>query len=145
MNEKPFDKKGLVVRTFLILGGHVSLVLGIIGILVPLLPTTPFLLLAAACYIRGSKSLYNWLINHRVFGAYIKNYREGRGISLKLKIVLITLIWITIPLSAIFIIEKLSIRGILFAIAVIVSILIFQLPTHDANALDSEENDDNAE
>ena len=115
------------MRTLLILGGHVSLVLGIIGILVPLLPTTPFLLLAAACYIRGSESLYNWLINHRVFGAYIRNYREGRGTSLKLKVVLIALIWITIPLSAILMIDELFMRGILFAIAVIVSILIFRL------------------
>ena len=126
-DEKPSDEKGQAVRTLLILGGHVSLVLGIIGILVPLLPTTPFLLLAAACYIRGSESLYNWLINHRVFGAYIRNYREGRGTSLKLKVVLIALIWITIPLSAILMIDELFMRGILFAIAVIVSILIFRL------------------
>jgi uncharacterized membrane protein YbaN (DUF454 family) len=116
---------------------------GIIGILVPLVPTTPFLLLAAACYIRGSKSLYNWLINHRLFGAYIKSYREGKGISSKLKIVLIVLIWITIPLSAILIIEERSIQVSLFAIAVIVSILVLYLPTHDANAVDSEDNGDN--
>ena len=119
--------------------------LGTVGILVPLLPTTPFLLLAAACYVRGSKTSYNWLINHRLFGAYIKNYREGGGISRKLKIALIALIWITIPLSAILLIENPSVRGVLFAIAVIITILIFRLPTQDANALNSEEDDDNAE
>lgn len=131
------------MRTFLLLGGHVSLVLGIIGILVPLLPTTPFLLLAAACYIRGSQSMYDWLMSHRVFGAYIKNYREGNGISLKLKIVLIALIWITIPLSALLLVKKVFVRGVLIAIAVIVSIVLFRLPTHHAKTLDSAENDGN--
>ena len=119
-----------------------SLVLGAIGIVVPLLPTTPFLLLAAACYMRGSESLYNWLINHRLFGPYIKNYREGKGISLKLKIVLIVLIWITIPLSAFFIVDNLIVRVILFAIAVIVSMFLLSLPTH--SAADVESSDDGA-
>jgi len=105
----------------------------------PLLPTTPFLLLAATCYIRGSESLYNWLINHRIFGTYIKNYRDGRGISLKLKVGLIILIWISIPLSVIFMIENFFIRGLLIAIAIIVSIFIGNIPTYDTSTIDSEE------
>ena len=121
------------MRTFLLLAGHVSLALGIVGILVPLLPTTPFLLLAAACYIRGSKSTYNWLMNHRIFGTYIKNYQEGGGISTKLKIVLIVMIWATIPLSSVLIIESFVIRGVLLVIAAIVSIIILRLPTHNSD------------
>jgi uncharacterized membrane protein YbaN (DUF454 family) len=102
-------------------------------------------LLAAACYVRGSRSWYNWLTNHRVFGAYITSYQEGKGISLKLKVVLVALIWITIPVSAILLIEELAIRGILFAIAVIVSILILRLPPRDANSPESEEEPVDAE
>jgi uncharacterized membrane protein YbaN (DUF454 family) len=81
-------------------------------------------------------------MNHRLFGTYIKSYREGGGISRRLKIVLIALIWITIPLSALLLIENLPVRGILFAIAAIISIVIFRLPTRDANALGSEEGDE---
>ena len=61
--------------------------LGIIGIFLPLLPTTPFLLLAAACYARSSKRFYNWLLNNKWFGNYIKNYRERKGIPLQIKII----------------------------------------------------------
>lgn len=116
------------------MAGHVSLVLGIIGILVPLLPTTPFLLLAAACYMRGSKTLYDWLLSHRILGTYIKNYREGKGISLRLKVVLIILIWISMLFSTFFIAENFIMQCILFAIGAIISIIIFRLPTHHPNA-----------
>ena len=75
-------KKGILVAS-----GTFFLVLGIIGIFIPLLPTTPFLLLAAACYIRGSKKFYYWLIKNKWFGKYIKNYQEGRGVPLKVKII----------------------------------------------------------
>jgi uncharacterized protein len=79
--------------------GTLSLIIGIIGIILPILPTTPFLLLAAGCYARGSKRFYFWLINNKVFGRYIKNYREGKGIPLKVKIISISFLWITILTS----------------------------------------------
>ena len=80
--------------------GTLALVLGVIGIFLPLLPTTPFLLLAAACYIKASPRAYNWLINHRFLGAYIRDYRAGRGIPLKTKIVTIAILWLTLSISA---------------------------------------------
>ena len=73
---------GNLSRWLLIAAGTVFLALGVVGILLPLLPTTPFLLLAAACYAKSSKRFSNWLLNNRVFGKIIKDYREGWGIPL---------------------------------------------------------------
>ncbi len=74
----------------------------VVGILIPVLPTTPFLLIAAALYARSSVKFYNWLINNKVFGRYIRDYREGKGIPLKVKITILALLWITIGFSAFF-------------------------------------------
>lgn len=76
--------------------GTVALALGIIGIFVPLLPTTPFLLLAAALYLRCSPTLYEWLLNQKHLGPYIRNFRENRAIPLRAKVVSVSLIWLTI-------------------------------------------------
>ena len=84
------------MRIFLIIVGSVSLVLGILGIFLPMLPTTPFLLLSAAAWVKASPSLYEWLINHRVLGEYIRNFREYRAIPLRVKIISVSLVWLTI-------------------------------------------------
>ena len=73
--------------------GSVAVVLGILGIFLPLLPTTPFLLLASWCFARGSDRLHRWLLSHRVFGEYLRNFEAGRGIPLKAKIVATVLLW----------------------------------------------------
>lgn len=96
----------------------------IIGIFVPVLPTTPFLLLAAALYAKSSRRFYNWLINNRILGRYIKNYREGKGIPLKIKIIAISILWITIGYSAIFAMDILWVRILLILIAIGVTIHI---------------------
>ena len=84
------------MRIFLIIVGSVSLVLGVLGIFLPMLPTTPFLLLSAAAWVKASPSLYEWLINHRVFGEYIRNFREYRAIPLRVKFISVSLVWLTI-------------------------------------------------
>ena len=84
------------VRTFLIILGGLSLLLGLLGIFVPLLPTTPFLLLAAALWVRSSPRLYAWLLSHRRLGPYIRNFRENRAIPLRAKVVSLTLLWATL-------------------------------------------------
>ena len=81
------------MKTVCIILGTVSLALGIIGIFLPLLPTTPFLLLTAALYFRGSPRLYQWLLNHKCLGPYIRNFRENRAIPLRAKVVSIALMW----------------------------------------------------
>jgi len=98
--------------------------LGIIGIFVPILPTTPFLLLAAACYMRSSERLYQWLINNRIFGVYIRNYIEGKGMPIRIRIFTILLLWLTIGLSMTFAVQNLVIRIILICIAIGVTVHI---------------------
>jgi len=116
-------------RRLLIIAGTLSTAIGIIGIFVPILPTTPFLLLAAACYLRSSQRFYNWLLNNRFIGAYVRSYLQGRGMPLKIKIITILLLWITITCSAIFAVEDLIIRIILFIIAIGVTVHIILIRT----------------
>ena len=112
------------------IGGTVFLVLGAIGIFVPFLPTTPFLLLSAGCYIRGSERMHRWLISNKLFGGYIKNYREGKGISAKGKIFSLTLLWVTILYAVFFVTDVLLFQAIMFIIPFIVSIHIIRVPTY---------------
>jgi len=127
------------IRVLLLVVGSISLVLGIVGIFLPLLPTTPFLLLTAACYMRSSERMYNWLLNNRRFGEYIKNYQSGRGIPIKTKILAISTLWITLLISMFFMIVRVSgindtgiliIRVILLIIATAVSIHLIRQPTY---------------
>lgn len=85
-----------IVKIFLIILGTISLVLAIVGIFLPLLPTTPLLLLSAALWLKSSDRLYSWLINHPVLGVYIQNFRIHRAIPLKIKIYAVTMVWLTI-------------------------------------------------
>jgi uncharacterized membrane protein YbaN (DUF454 family) len=117
-------KKGL-----LIFAGTAFTATGIIGIFVPILPTTPFLLLAAACYLRSSRRLYNWLLGNRFFGAYVRNYLHGRGMPRKVKIATIFLLWITITCSIIFAVQALIIRIILLIVAIGVTVHIMLIKT----------------
>lgn len=87
-------------RHLLILAGSLFVVLGGIGALVPILPTTPFLLLAATCYLRSSQRLYDWLMHNRLFGEYLRRYRAGQGLPLGLKIWTITVLWLSLSASA---------------------------------------------
>jgi uncharacterized membrane protein YbaN (DUF454 family) len=116
-------------RWLLISAGTFFIGLGIIGIFLPLWPTTPFLLLAAACYARSSKRFYNWLLNNRWFGNYIKNYREGKRVPLKVKVLSISFLWFAIGYSAIFIVHILLGRIILILIAIVVTMHILSIKT----------------
>lgn len=117
-----------VKRYLLIAAGLVSLGLGVIGIFLPLLPTTPFLLLSAFCFIRSSRRLYGWLMNHRIFGAYIHDYLKYRAVPVKTKILALVLLWGTISLS-IFLMANIIIRVSLAAVALVVSLHILSLKT----------------
>ena len=101
---------------FLILG-TLSLVLGIIGIFVPVLPTTPLLLLTAYCYYRSSKRLYDWLMGHPHLGSYIKNFREHRIIPRRVKIYILTLLWASLLFCA-HILNPLWLKGLMMVIAI---------------------------
>lgn len=120
----------MIRKYLLITAGVISLTLGTIGIFLPLLPTTPFLLLSAACFIRSSERLYNWLINHKLFGKYIKNYIKYRAVSIKLKVCTIALLWATVSIS-ILSIDIIWIRILLVIIAVGVTTHLLMLKTMD--------------
>ena len=110
-----------------IISGSLFVVLGVVGIFIPLLPTTPFLLLAAACYIRSSERLYTWLMHNKWFGDYIRSYREGQGIPKKIKIAVLLFLWLTIGYSVLFVLPHWILKTLLICIAVGVSIHIISL------------------
>ena len=118
----------MLIRPLLVVAGSVSVALGIAGIFLPLLPTTPFLLLAAACYVRSSPRLYRWLMNHRWTGDYIRDYREKRGLPLRTKILLVLLLWATVGWSA-YQLPRPWVRALLTIVAVVIPIVILRLPT----------------
>ena len=117
------------LRILLVIAGTLCVGLGIVGIFVPVLPTTPFLLLAAACYARSSQRFHSWLLNNKWFGSYIRNYLERKGITLRAKIITLSLLWITIGASVAFAMETLALKLILIIIAIGVSIHILSLRT----------------
>lgn len=114
-------------QKILFIAGTISVAIGVIGIFVPLLPTTPFLLLAAACYMRSSERFYRWLLNNRFFGTYISNYIEGKGVPLRIKIYTIALLWTTISLSIFLISPSIVVKIILALVAVGVTLHIILL------------------
>ena len=120
-----------IVRAFFFVAGTISLVVGAVGIVLPVLPTTPLLLLAFACYCRSSKRMTRWILTNRYFGEYIRRYMEGKGIPLKTKILALTILWITICFSAFFMIYDWPIIQLgLFAVAIGVTIHLIKLPTY---------------
>ena len=131
MVDRPDEKdRGIdkLKRGFFIAAGTISLGVGAIGIFVPLLPTTPLLLLSAACYLRGSKRMHHWMLNNKWFGAYISNYKAGRGIPLRTKVLIVALLWIVIGYSA-YLVNLFLVQIALVAVAIVVSIHIVTLPT----------------
>jgi uncharacterized membrane protein YbaN (DUF454 family) len=122
-------KTSKLSKLALILAGSIFLVLGILGIFLPLLPTTPFLLLAAACYFRSSERFYNWLINNKWLGNYIKDYREKKSIPIKIKVITLSILWLAIGYSVFFVVNIFILKVILILIAVGVTIHILSLRT----------------
>ena len=117
-------KKGI----YFIVGG-ISLAAGIVGVFLPVVPTTPFVLLSAWCFFRSSEKLYEWVVSNETFGPTIENYQEGRGITQKTRIKAIVMMWLTITASVYFYISNLHLIAFLYLIAIGVSIYLYRLPT----------------
>lgn len=117
------------MKTLCIVLGSLSLALGIIGIFVPLLPTTPFLLLTATLYFKASPRLYNWLLHQKHLGPYIRNYRENKAIPLRAKIVSLLLMWGTMLYCIFFLIPFLWVKIVMFLIAAGVTYHILSFKT----------------
>ena len=122
------EQRNPVIRYVLLAIGWLSVALGVIGIFLPVLPTTPFLLLAAACFMRSSKRFYLWLVNHRQLGPWIIDYLEGQGIPLKGKVYAIGLMWLSISLSC-YLVPLFWARAFMLTSAVVVSVYILRQKT----------------
>ena len=109
--------------------GFILVIIGVVGIFLPILPTTIFLILASACFIRSSPKANEWLRNHKILGMYIKNYQDKSGLTLKSKIINIILLWLMISASAFLFTEIWYIRLLLFLIAVGVTIHLLIVKT----------------
>ncbi len=109
--------------------GSLFVGLGAIGVIVPGLPTTPFLILAAACYIRSSQRLYDWLISNKRFGPYLKDYREGKGIPRKAKRLAVVMIVVFVSFSVVFGIEDLTLKIVVGLLGLIgLLYVLFKVP-----------------
>jgi len=117
-----------LIKAIYIIIGSVSLALGTMGIFLPVLPTTPFLLLTAYFYLRSSERLYHWLLHHKVFGKYIHDYIKYRSIPLKTKILALVLLWPSIIVT-LFFIPLWPVKVMLVLIASTVSVYIIRLKT----------------
>ena len=129
MNGRDFLRRGILITA-----GTVSVGVGIAGVFLPLLPTTPFLLFAAACYVRSSDRLYRWLLTNRITSSYIEAYRAGKGIPARAKAISICVLWITLAVSALMV-QIWWIWLILGAVAVGVPLRILSLPTLESRAV----------
>lgn len=117
------------MKFILVILGIFSLVLGILGIFLPVLPTTPFLLLSATLFLRSSKRLYEWLLAHPYLGEYIRNFKEYKAIPLRVKIVSVSMVWITLLYCAFFVAKEWWMGAVFIAIALGVSIHILRYKT----------------
>lgn len=123
-------KKNRIVRVFYMLGGSISLVLGVIGIFVPGLPTTPFVLLSAALYAKSSEKLYNLLLENKYLGPRIKDYQRQKGVTLKGKYRIIALMLTMVLVSSLLILKVFMLRIIIISAGVIGAIVVrFFVPT----------------
>lgn len=121
--------KPTVRKWLLVAAGILSVGLAIVGVFVPLLPTTPLLLLAAACFMRSSERLHEWLVTHRWLGPYIRNYREYKAITKRAKIVTLTLLWGTMGYTAFGVISSWPLRVLLLLVAIGVTVHVLSMRT----------------
>ncbi len=120
--------KNKILRNLLIAAGFICMGIGVIGIFIPLLPATDFFLLAALCFGASSPRFYNWLLYNKLFGRYIRNYKEGRGMTLISKIWTLIFLWGSISYS-IYVINNLFVKILLLVIAAGVTIHLFYIKT----------------
>lgn len=122
-------KSSAIIRYLLVGAGVVSMILGTAGLIFPILPTTPFLLLSAACFARGSKRFYKALTDHPRLGRYILDYREKGGITAGVKATALSLLWISMLCSILIFTQNIWVRILLTLTAAAVSVHILRLKT----------------
>jgi uncharacterized protein len=123
-------KKSILVRAAFILLGTISLALAVIGIFLPMLPTTPFLLLTAFLYMRGSPYLHDKLLSNKYLGRHIREYQEHKTVSVRVKITSITVLWVSVLCSVFFVVESLYINIVQLLVAAAVTLHLARMRTH---------------
>jgi len=116
-------------RLMLIAAGLICVGLGALGILLPGLPTTPFLLLAAYCFARSSERFHSWLLNHRWFGSYVSNFESGRGMTRPAKATTLLVMWLSFGITIVLFVPVVWGQASMFLLAVATSVYIMRLPT----------------
>lgn len=116
--------------------GCITIILAVIGIFLPILPTVPFLLLALACFARSSERFYAWLLDHNHLGPLIRPYLKEQGIARRTKLRAITLVWLSIGISILFLLNIFWIKAMLLIIAVAVTLYLLRLPEEDIDEPD---------
>ena len=113
--------------------GFTVMCIGLVGIVVPGLPTTPLMILAAACFAKSSQKFYDWVINNKMFGHHVKNYREGKGIPSKSKKIIIPTIWLFVLFALFFGIPENLVYAKLatFILAIIGTLFILRIPNFE--------------
>ena len=119
------------MRWLFIAAGSLFVLLGLIGLFLPLLPTTPFLLLAAACYARGSRRFYDWLLANRTFGPLIHEWRTHRSIPYRTKLSAIALMSVTLAVSIVFFVQPGWLKLALAAMGLGLAIWMYRMPSRD--------------
>jgi uncharacterized protein len=132
--------KNKVLKVLLLIVGWLSVALGVIGIFLPVMPTTPFLLLAAACFVRTSPKFYGWLVGHPKLGKYLLYYLEGKGIPRKAKFYSIALMAISMGTTTYFV-PIAEVKILLPLVGVLVALYIVRQPTLDLSPETKEQAD----
>jgi uncharacterized membrane protein YbaN (DUF454 family) len=120
-----------VVRVLFGIAGTVALVLGIVGLFMPLLPTTPFILLAAACYARASVRFYNALLNNPTFGPLVGEWRRHRSIPYRTKMFAIVLMSVTLAASTILFVKNPYVQAALAVLGIALAVWLYRIPSRD--------------
>ncbi len=127
----PGIHRSATMRLLFLIAGSLFVVLGAIGLFLPLLPTTPLLLLAAACYARGSRRFYDWLLANRTFGPLIHEWQVHRSIPYRTKLSAIALMGLTLGLSIVFFVEPVWLKLALTAFGLSLAVWMYRLPSRD--------------
>ncbi|ABC31111.1 uncharacterized protein conserved in bacteria [Hahella chejuensis KCTC 2396] len=125
------------LHILLVVVGWTSVVLGVIGIVLPLLPTTPFILLAAACFARSSPKFHHWLVSHRHLGPIVKNFESGRGVTRKVRARALICLWVGLSISMV-VVGKLWSLIMLSGIGACTTLYLCRLPTYEEDAGEPE-------
>ena len=126
---RPHDSA--LVRHAFLAAGFVFMGLAILGLFLPVLPATPFVLLAAACFARASARFYNWVLNHRVFGPTVREWRRYRSIPYRVKLWAIALMALSLGISIAFFVKETWLQGALAAFGVLLATWMYNLPSRD--------------